>query len=53
MLLFRFWYKGDHSRDPEYTLFVRFRRGNAPFFIQRVISLMPESKQQQTTSTDL
>ena len=31
------------------TLFVRFRRGNAPFWIKRVISLVPESKQQENT----
>ena len=31
------------------TLFVRIRRGNAHFGIQRVISLAPESKQQQNT----
>ena len=29
------------------TLIVRFHRGNAPFLIQRVISLVPESKQQK------
>ena len=32
------------------TFFVRLRRGDASFWILRVISLVPESKQQQTRS---
>ena len=49
MMLSRFWYKGDHSWDPKCYVVRTFRRGNAPFWIQIVISLVTESKQQQNT----
>ena len=41
--------QGKHSLNQKCLVVCPFRRVNAPLFIKRVISLVPESKQQQNT----